>query len=74
MLEIMDILPVQINDTHNDSCGDDVHDDHDDDDYDDQEVGCTLNVDGTLVAQLPPLNPGKTYQISIHWEGGGGQP
>ena len=73
MLEIMDILPVQINDTHNDSCGDDVHDDHDDDDYDDQEVGCTLNVDGTLVAQLPPLDPGKrrtrVSQINIK-EGG----
>ena len=35
------------------------HCDLDDDVVDDQEVGCTLNVDGTLVAQLPPLDPGK---------------
>lgn len=77
----MIILAVELDGTHNcNSCGDDVHDAHDDDDDDDQEVGCTLNVDGTLVAQLPPLNPGKTKrrttasQITIHWEGGGGQP
>ena len=36
-----------------------VHCDLDDDVVDDQDVGCTLNVDGTLVAQLPPLDPGK---------------
>lgn len=59
MLKIMNILSVELDNTHNENgCGDDVHDDHDDDDHDDQEVGCTLNVDGTLVAQLPPLDPG----------------
>ena len=43
-------------------------------------MGCALNVDGTLVAQLPPLDPGKTKRrtivskITINWDGGGGQP
>ena len=75
----MNILPVQLDDADNDNgCGDGVHGDDDDDDN--QEVGCTLNVDGTLVAQLPPLDPGKTKRraivskITINWDGGGGQP
>ena len=37
-----------------------VHCDLDDDVVDDQDVGCTLNVDGTLVAQLPSIDHGKT--------------
>ena len=74
MLEILNILAVELDGTPNDKGRvDDVHDD------DDQEVGCTLNVDGTLVAQLPPLDPGKTKrrttvsQITFK-EGGWGAP
>ena len=78
MLKILNILPVQLDDSHNDtSCSDDVHDDHDDDEDSDQEVGCTLNVDGTLVAQLPPLDPGKritTVSQNTFKEGGWGAP
>ena len=72
MLKIMNILPVHLDDADNDNgCGDGVHGDDDDDDN--QEVGCTLNVDGTLVAQLPPLKPGKTnhsFTDYRRWVGG----